>query len=370
MDPCSRDDPELQSLIKSQVTPLCFAASSLVLQALFVSKVVFRESKHSDNDLDEFEGCEWKLIHADVFRPPPRSGSLCFFFGWGVQLFLSVVTMLFLSIFSPKFADFGDVGGAVESFVKLFLVFAAVGAFFAGRMFKSIGSKQWKTFAFKYSSILPVLFGLLYSMAEFSANEKLGINIIQFALVAFANFVLSFAGVLAGLKTAGFELSNKVNLLPRQVPPYSWVYDTPFLSLSTAFFTFIAMLSHFYSFLSVLWRKMPACESPVFVLVSIVSMVVVSMNVAIFVVFIRLSKENYRWWWLSAFSGLATAIYYVILSIGFMFGYLESYNFSSKLCFLFLNLIIALGIGLINSSASFIASFYFVQYIYNSLKME
>ena len=36
----------------------------------------------------------WKLVHGDVFRPPPKSFLLCVFIGSGVQIFCMVVITL------------------------------------------------------------------------------------------------------------------------------------------------------------------------------------------------------------------------------------------------------------------------------------
>ena len=36
----------------------------------------------------------WKLVHGDVFRPPPKSFLLCVFVGSGVQIFCMVVITL------------------------------------------------------------------------------------------------------------------------------------------------------------------------------------------------------------------------------------------------------------------------------------
>ena len=43
---------------------------------------------------ETMEETGWKLVHGDVFRPPPKSFLLCVFIGSGVQIFCMVVITL------------------------------------------------------------------------------------------------------------------------------------------------------------------------------------------------------------------------------------------------------------------------------------
>lgn len=95
----------------------------------------------SDEDsLEEITG--WKLLHADVFRPPPYSGLLAPLVGSGMQLVFMAGGLLILSclgILNPSFR-----GGFVSVGVGLFLFAGVFSGYFSGRVYKTFGGQNWK----------------------------------------------------------------------------------------------------------------------------------------------------------------------------------------------------------------------------------
>ncbi|OHS98698.1 endomembrane protein [Tritrichomonas foetus] len=167
-----------------------------------------------------------------------------------------------------------------------------------------------------------------------------------------------------------FELSHKVNLLPRQIPPHSFMYDNVVLCTVAGTFSAIMMLPTFHLMLQATWKGIQPFETLLTLLFSFFCMIIISVNSSIFVVFLKLSKEDFRWWWTSALSGAFTGVIFFLYSMVYCLVEYHPIDTSSNFVFLLSNIPVSLAIALINGSISFLGSFFFVQHIYNSLKME
>ncbi|KAL0410505.1 UNVERIFIED_CONTAM: Transmembrane 9 superfamily member 7 [Sesamum latifolium] len=75
--------------------------------AMIMARTLYRDiAKYNQLEQDEVQDeTGWKLVHADVFRPPINSSLLCVYVGTGVQVFgMTFVTMIFamLGFLSPS----------------------------------------------------------------------------------------------------------------------------------------------------------------------------------------------------------------------------------------------------------------------------
>ncbi|KAL0338952.1 UNVERIFIED_CONTAM: Transmembrane 9 superfamily member 7 [Sesamum angustifolium] len=75
--------------------------------AMIMARTLYRDiAKYNQLEQDEVQDeTGWKLVHADVFRPPTNSSLLCVYIGTGVQVFgMTFVTMIFamLGFLSPS----------------------------------------------------------------------------------------------------------------------------------------------------------------------------------------------------------------------------------------------------------------------------
>ena len=93
-----------------------------------------------DEPLEDITG--WKLLHADVFRPPPYGGLLAPLVGSGMQLMFMATGLVLLSclgILNPSFR-----GGFVSVGVGLFIFAGLFSGYFSGRVYKTFGGQDWK----------------------------------------------------------------------------------------------------------------------------------------------------------------------------------------------------------------------------------
>lgn len=93
-----------------------------------------------EEPLEEITG--WKLLHGDVFRPPPCGGLLAPLLGSGMQLVFMVVGLLALStagILNPSWR-----GGFWSVGVGLFVFAGGVSGYFSARIYKTFGGQNWR----------------------------------------------------------------------------------------------------------------------------------------------------------------------------------------------------------------------------------
>lgn len=78
----------------------------------------------------------WKLVHGDVFRPPPGSMLLVNFVGTGIQLIgMVAVTVFFamLGMLSPA-----SRGSLMSAAIVLFCLMGLVAGYHAGRLYRTL----------------------------------------------------------------------------------------------------------------------------------------------------------------------------------------------------------------------------------------
>lgn len=93
-----------------------------------------------EEPLEEIAG--WKLLHGDVFRPPPYGGLLAPLIGSGMQLVFMIVGLLTLScagILNPSWR-----GGFWSVAVGLFVLAGGFSGYFSARVYKTFGGQDWR----------------------------------------------------------------------------------------------------------------------------------------------------------------------------------------------------------------------------------
>ncbi|PQE06696.1 endomembrane 70 protein [Rutstroemia sp. NJR-2017a BBW] len=101
----------------------------------------------SDDELEDLTG--WKLLHADVFRPPPYGYLLAPLIGSGMQLVFMAFGLLSLSslgVLNPSFR-----GGFISVGIGLFIFAGVFSGYFSARVYKTFGGLNWRKNTLRYS---------------------------------------------------------------------------------------------------------------------------------------------------------------------------------------------------------------------------
>lgn len=99
-----------------------------------------QEESSDDEVVEDITG--WKLVHADVFRPPSFGNWLAPVIGSGSQLLFMAIGLLLLScigVLNPSFR-----GGFASVGIGLFVFAGLLSGYFSARIYKTFGGQLWK----------------------------------------------------------------------------------------------------------------------------------------------------------------------------------------------------------------------------------
>ena len=170
----------------------------------------------------------WKLLHGDVFRPPPYGGLLAPLIGSGMQLVFMAFGLLLLSCFgilNPSFR-----GGFVSVGMGLFVFAGLFSGYFSARVYKTFGGLHWRKNTLMTAFLFPgLLFTLVFILNLFvwaqasSTALPFGTLAGLAALWLFIQLPLVYVGSWYGyVKTGTWEQPTKTTVIARQIPPQSW----------------------------------------------------------------------------------------------------------------------------------------------------
>ena len=212
------EDPKIHwfSLVNSSIIVvfLVGTVSAILMRAL--KKDFARYNRLDTFNLDDFsanddtedgiqEDSGWKLVHGDVFRPPPNPLLLSIFLGNGAQLFfMSGITIVFalFGFLSPS--NRGSLGTAV---LVLYTIFGFIGGYVSARTYKTFGGDAWKRVIVFTPVLVPgVVFSTFFLLNFFlwvrgSSGAVPFTTMLALVLIWFVISVpLSFAGSWIGFK--------------------------------------------------------------------------------------------------------------------------------------------------------------------------
>merc|ERR1719375_1150653 len=110
-----------------------------------------RYNEQDKEDLQEESG--WKLVHADVFRPPPNSIFLCASLGTGMQLLSMSVICIFCAMLG--FLSPANRGGLLTATILLFVLMGVPAGYFSGSLYKQLKGDNWKRITMLTASLFP-----------------------------------------------------------------------------------------------------------------------------------------------------------------------------------------------------------------------
>jgi transmembrane 9 superfamily member 2/4 len=107
------------------------------------------DASSDEEIIEEISG--WKLLHGDVFRPPPYGGLLAPLIGSGMQLVFMIAGLLLLSCFG--FLNPSWRGGFISVGVGLFVFAGGFSGYFSARVYKTFGGQNNKKNTLLVSSL-------------------------------------------------------------------------------------------------------------------------------------------------------------------------------------------------------------------------
>ncbi|KAL7136732.1 hypothetical protein ABFS83_10G050100 [Erythranthe nasuta] len=344
--------------------------------AMIMMRTLYRDIANY-NQLDQEEVQEetgWKLVHADVFRPPTNTSLLCVYVGTGVQVFgMTFVTMIFamLGFLSPS-----NRGGLMTVMVFLWTFMGLFAGYSSSYLYKTFNGKDWKRVSLKTALTFPsVLFIVFFVLNALIWGEKSSGAVpfsTMFALVLLwfgISLPLVFLGSFLGAKTPVSENPVKTNKIPRPIPIQPWYIHPLFAMLFGGVLPYGAVFVELFFILTSVWLNQFYYIFG-FLFVVFVILLVTCAEITIVLCYFQLCNEDYRWWWRSYLTSGASALYLFMYAVFYFCTKLEITKMVSGVMYFGYMFVIAYAFFILTGTTGFCACFWFVRKIYSSVKID
>ncbi|MCP9260558.1 Transmembrane 9 superfamily member 4 [Dirofilaria immitis] len=330
------------SIVNSIIVILCLFGFLSVIIVRTVRRDIAKYNKGEELD-DTLEESGWKLVHGDVFRPPPSSMLLVNFIGAGIQLIgMVAITVFFamLGMLSPA-----SRGSLMSAAIILFCLMGLVAGYHAGRLYRTLREESDVidfivlrdlfipqilvqapkmcipdscTFSFNY----PWYWFLLnfFLIGKHSSGAIPFTTMIALLLLWFGvDLPLVFLGFHFGFRKQAYSHPVRTNQIPRQVPEQPWYLHTLPCMLLAGILPFGAVFIELFFIFSAIWENQFYYLFG-FLFIVCVILFISCAQISIVVAYFLLCAENYHWWWKSFVISGGSAVY--------VMGYAAFYYFS------------------------------------------
>merc|ERR1712038_107703 len=335
-----------------------------------------RYSRVSTSDTERNEDLEesgWKLVHADVFRPPNYPMMISVFVGTGVQLLCMASATLIFSVMG--FLNPARRGSLIMALLILYVLMGGVAGYVAARMYKTFKGKNWQRATFVTAFGFPsITFAFFFLMNLLAVSKGRGdavpfSKMIVLLLLWFGVSVpLVFFGAYLGFKVDAIEFPVNTSNIPRQIPDQPWFMGGTFTGLVGGIMPFGACFLELFFIMSSIWMDQYYYVFGFLLLTFVILMITVAEITVLFNYF-QLCGEDYHWWWRSFFNGGATALYVYLYSFQY-FRQLESNSFATYVLYFGYMALISFGLFLVCGSVGLLTCLYFNKKMFGSIKID
>ncbi|KAL6549610.1 Transmembrane 9 superfamily member 11 [Orobanche hederae] len=323
---------------------------------------------------DELSG--WKLVVGDVFRAPTYPSLLCVMVGDGVQILgMAVVTILFAAL---GFMSPASRGTLITGMLFFYLILGIAAGYVAVRMWRTIfcgDNKGWVSVSWKVACFFPGISFIILTTLNFLLWGSHSTGAIPFSLFVVLIMLwfcisvpLTLVGGYFGAKAPHFEYPVRTNQIPREIPPQK--YPSSLLVLGAGTLPFGTLFIELFFIMSSIWMGRVYYVFG-FLFVVMILLVVVCAEVSLVLTYMHLCVEDWRWWWKSFFASGSVSIYIFLYSINYLIFDLKSLSGPvSATLYLGYSLFMVLAIMLATGTVGFLSSFWFVHYLFSSVKLD
>jgi len=322
-------------------------------------------------DLEEFG---WKLVHADVFRPPsfsPLLLAVCC--GTGAQLFcMSILTILFsaMGFLSPS-----NRGALIMAQLLLYVLMGSVAGYVTSRLYKTFKGKSWQkataAVAFGFPGICFGVF-IIMNIVALSQGSSDAVPVTTMIVLLVLWFGIStplvFFGAYFGYKQDAIEFPVNTSSIPRQIPDQPWFMSVPFSLIVGGILPFGACFVELYFILASVWTDQYYYVFA-FLLLVFGILFITCAEITVLFNYFQLTGENYHWWWRSFTTAGSTGIYVFLYSFVY-FKQLEANAFATYVLYFGYMALASLGLFLMTGCVGVISCLWFNKTIFGSIKID
>lgn len=318
----------------------------------------------------------WKLVVGDVFRAPANPALLCIMVGDGVQLLgMGVVTILFAAL---GFMSPASRGTLITGMLFFYMILGVAAGYVAVRLWRTIccgDHRGWVSVSWKAACFFPGIAFLILTTLNFLLWGSGSTGAIPFSLFVILLLLwfcisvpLTLVGGYFGAKAPHIEYPVRTNQIPREIPPQK--YPSWLLVLGAGTLPFGTLFIELFFIMSSLWMGRVYYVFG-FLFIVLVLLVVVCAEVSLVLTYMHLCVEDWKWWWKSFFASGSVALYIFLYSINYLIFDLKSLSGPiSATLYLGYSLFMVLAIMFTTGTVGFLSSFWFVHYLFSSVKLD
>lgn len=366
-----------------------FSIINALLIVLFLSGMVgmiFMRSLHRDisrynrvpteeERAEEREETGWKLVHADVFRPPSRFPMLfCVMVGSGNQLFgMALVTLFFaaVGVLAPS-----NRGKLMIALLVVFVLLGMVAGYSSAQMYKIFKGKRWQLCTVLTATLFPgTLFALFFFLNLFvwgagsDAAVPFGSIVLVFFLWTGISVPLVFAGAFFGYRKTPISFPVATSNIPRPIPPQPWYMSNWASAAIGGVLPFGAIFVELFFVLASLWTDKYYYVFG-FLLLSFLILIYTCAEITIVLTYFQLCAEDYNWWWRSMIVSGSCGLYVFLYSCYYYWTRLDVENFIGSMLYFGYMAVISGALALLTGAVGVGASLWFTRKIYASIKVD
>jgi transmembrane 9 superfamily member 2/4 len=365
------------SIANSMVIVIVLSAMIMAILIRSLHRDINRYNKvamDEESRADELEEYGWKLVHADVFRPPSFSPMLlavsC---GTGAQvLCMSLLTIFFSAL---GFMNPSRRGHLLLGELWFFVLMGSVNGYVTARLYKTFKGKAWQrataTTAFGLPGIAFTLFFIMNIVALVNGSSDavpFTTILILFILWFGISTPLVFLGAYFGYKKDAIEYPVSTSSIPRQIPDQPWFMGIPFTLAIGGILPFGSCFVELYYIMSSVWMEYYYYVFGFLLLVFLILLITCAEITTLFTYF-QLCSEDYHWWWRSFCNGGSAAIYVFLYSFVY-FKQLEASTLATYVLYFGYMGLVSLGLFTMMGFIGLSTSLWFNKAIFGSIKID
>lgn len=355
---------------------LAFMVAMILVRTLTKEINRYNRVMTDEEKAEEREETGWKLVHADVFRPPATYPMLfCVLIGTGMQLFFCsgfVIVFAALGFISPA-----NRGSLMIGLLLLFVLMGSVGGFMSARLYKSFKGKQWQRATLFTALLFPGIAFLVFfslNLVIWSYGSTGAIPFMSMLAILTLWFGISvplvFLGAYFGYKKDSIEYPVVTSNIPRQIPEQPWYLHNGLTALLGGILPFGACFVELFFVMSSIWMDQYYYVFG-FLLVVFAILCVTCAEISVVLCYFSLCAEDYRWWWKSLLTSGSSAIYVFLYSVVY-FSRLQDESTMMVTYALYFGYmaVISFAVFLVTGAIGFFSCLYFNYMIYRSVRVD
>mmetsp|Transcript_93110 Transcript_93110/g.189686 ORF Transcript_93110/g.189686 Transcript_93110/m.189686 type:complete len:655 (-) Transcript_93110:331-2295(-) len=325
-----------------------------------------------NEDIDE---SGWKLVHADVFRPPDNYPMLfCVCCGGGVQLGLTILLAILFS--AAGFLNPARRGSLMNGILSFYVLNGIIAGYAASRLYKAFKGRQWQVCTVVTALLFPgiafsvfLLFNIILWFMHSAASAPFLDILIVVAMWCCVSVPLVFLGAYFGYKQESIEFPTITSTIARSIPP-----PPPFMhpyvgSMVAGVIPFAAAYVELFFIMTSLWMDQYYYVFG-FTLIVFFILIITCAEVTLLLVYNQLCVENHRWWWFAFFAPGSTALYTFIYSIFWFKSLAASKIFMTYLLYFGYMGLICAAMFLVTGTVGALSALWFVKKIFGTIKVD